>query len=129
MPTDPLLPRKVALNVFWCQWAYWCTLALAAWSYAYIPQGSIRVTLILTPVLPMCLIAALAYWMYQACDEFIRLTILKSVVLTALAVAFGSLAYFVLELLGFPRLSMVVVNLFGWSVFNLMMVYVVIRSR
>jgi hypothetical protein len=48
---------------------------------------------------------------------------------TALAVAFGTLAYFVLELLGFPRLSMIVVNLFGWSAFNLLMIYVIVRSR
>ncbi len=129
MPTDPLLPPKVALNLFWCQWAYWCALALAAWSYSHMPPGSIRATLILTPILPAFLIVALAYWIYQACDEFIRLRILNCVVLTALAVACGTLAYFVLELFGFPRLSMVVVNLFGWSVFNLMMIYVVIRSR
>lgn len=129
MPTDLLLPRKVALNVFWCQWAYWCTLVIAAWSYTHIPQGSIRITLILTPILPAILIAAVAYWMYQACDEYIRLRILKCLVLTALAVAFGTLVYFVLELFGFPRLSMIVVNLFGWSIFNLLMIYVIIRSR
>jgi hypothetical protein len=49
-------------------------------------------------------------------------------VFTALAVSFGTLAYFVLELFGFPRVSMIVVNLFGWSVFNILMAYV-IRSR
>lgn len=104
-------------------------LAVAAWSYRYIPQGSIRTTLILTPILPAILIAAIAYWMYRACDEFIRRRILKCLVVTALAVAFGTLAYFVLELLGFPRLSMIVVNLFGWSAFNLLMIYVIVRSR
>jgi hypothetical protein len=129
VPSGPLLPRKVVLNVFWCQWAYWCTLAIAAWSYGHIPIGSIRTTLILTPVLPAILIAALAYWIYQACDEYIRLRIIKCLVLTALAVAFSTLAYFVLELFGFPRLSMIVVNLFGWSVFNILMAYVVIRAR
>jgi hypothetical protein len=94
-----------------------------------IPQGSIRTTLILTPVLPAILIVGIAYWMYRACDEFIRLRILKCVVLTALAVAFGTLAYFVLELFGFPRLCMLAVNLYGWSMFNLMMIYVIIRAR
>jgi hypothetical protein len=128
MNTDGL-PRKAALGIFFGQWAYWCTLAVAAWSNRYIPQGSIRTTLILTPILPAILIAAIAYWMYRACDEFIRLRILKCLVVTALAVAFGTLAYFVLELLGFPRLSMIVVNLFGWSAFNLLMIYVIVRSR
>ena len=47
----------------------------------------------------------------------------------ALAIAFGTLTYFVMELLGFPRLSMIVVNLFGWSIFNLLMIYVITRSR
>jgi hypothetical protein len=129
MPSDPLLPRKVVLNAFWCQWAYWCTLAIATWSYTRIPQGITRTTLILTPILPAILVAAIAYWMYQACDEYIRTRILKCVSFTALAVAFGTLTYFVLELLGFPRLSMIAVNLFGWSVFNLLMIYVIIRSR
>lgn len=129
MSSDPLLPRKVVLNIFWCQWAYWCTLALATWSYARIPQGIIRTTLILTPILPAVLIAAVSYWMYQASDEYIRLRILRSVVLTALALVFGTLAYFFLELFGFPRLSMIAVNLFGWSVFNILMAYIIIRSR
>jgi hypothetical protein len=123
------LPRKAVLGIIFSQWAYWCTLAMAAWSYTYMPQGSIRNTLILTPVLPAFLIVAVAYWMYQACDEFIRLRIVKSVVITATAVAFCSLGYFFFELFGFPRLSMLAVNLFGWTVFNLLMAYVILRSR
>ena len=123
------LPRRAALGIFFGQWSYWCTLAMAAWSYKYIPPGGIRTTIILTPVLPAVLIVAIAFWMYQACDEFIRLRILRCLVLTALAVAFGTLSYFVLELFGFPQLSMIVVNLLGWSVFNLLMIYVIIRSR
>lgn len=85
--------------------------------------------IILTPLLPAFLIVAIAHWMYQACDEFIRLRILRCLVLTAAIVAFGTLGYFFLELFGSPRLSMVVVNLFGWSVFNLLMIYVIARSR
>jgi hypothetical protein len=129
MSNDPLLPRKVALNLFWCQWAYWSTLAMAAYSYHYLPAGSIRTTLILTPVLPALLVVTVAYWIYQACDEFIRLRILSCVVITAIAVACCTLGYFFLELFGFPRLSMVAVNLFGWSIFNLSMLYVIMRSR
>ena len=37
--------------------------------------------------------------------------------------------YFVLELFGFARLSMVWINLLGWSIFNLQMLYVIFRSR
>ena len=50
-------------------------------------------------------------------------------VITAIAVAIFTLGYFFLELYGFPRLNMLAANLFGWSVFNLQMVYVIIRSR
>jgi hypothetical protein len=127
--SDTLLPRKVAFWIFCGQWAYWSTLAMAAYSYRYLPEGSIRSTIILTPVLPALLIVAVAYWIYDARDEFIRVRILKCVVITAIAVASCTLGYFFLELFGFPRLSMVAVNLLGWSVFNLSMLYVVIRSR
>jgi hypothetical protein len=123
------LPRKAVFYVSLGQWNYWWMLAVAAWSYRYMPEGSIRNTLILTPVLPALMVVASAYWIYEACDEFIRLMLLKCVVITAIAVAIFTLGYFFLELFGFPRLSMLAVNLFGWSVFNLLMVYVIIRSR
>jgi hypothetical protein len=129
MASDALLPRKMGLCIFYGQWAYWCTLAMAAYSYHYLPDGSIRSIVIVTPVLPALLILAVGYWIYAACDEFIRLRILKCVVITAIAVASGTLGYFILELFGFPRLSMLAVNLFGWSVFNLLMLYVLVRSR
>jgi hypothetical protein len=54
---------------------------------------------------------------------------LKSLVITAITVAACTLGYFSLELFGFPRLSMLAVNLFGWSVFNLLILYVIVRSR
>jgi hypothetical protein len=122
-------PRRAVFFIFLSQWNYWVMLAVAAWSYRYLPGGSIRNTLIVTPVLPALVVVTLAYWLYQACDEFIRLRLLKCVVITATAVAFVTLGYFFLELFGFPRLSMLAVNLFGWSVFNLQMVYVILRSR
>ena len=34
-----------------------------------------------------------------------------------------------LELLGFPHVSMLWVNLLGWSVFNVQMLFVILRSR
>ena len=122
-------PRRAVFFISLGQWNYWVMLAVAAWSYKYVPGGSIRNTLILTPVLPALVLVPLAYWLYQACDEFIRLRLLKCVVITAIAVAIFTLGYFFLELYGFPRLNMLAANLFGWSVFNLQMVYVIIRSR
>ena len=129
MSDEVLLPRKIAFNLFCFQWAYWTTLAVVAWVWRYMPAGMVRVSLVMIPVLLSLLIAANAYWIYDACDEFIRLRILKCVVATATVVAAGTLGYFFLELSGFPRLSMLVVNLFGWSVFNLSMLYVVTRAQ
>ena len=129
MSDDALFPRKIAFNLFCFQWAYWTTLATAAWAWRYLPGTAVRISLAMIPILLALLIADNAYRIYDACDEFIRLRILKCVVITAIAVAAGTLGYFFLELAGFPRLSMLAVNLFGCSVFNLSMLYVIIRSR
>jgi uncharacterized membrane protein len=122
-------PPYAIRGIVSAQWAYWCTLVMAAWSYAYMPQGSTRAALILTPLLPTLLTLATAYWVYKACDEYIRARILKSVVVTAAIVALATSSYFILELFGFPRLSMLWINLLGWSIFNLQMLYVIVRSR
>jgi hypothetical protein len=116
-------------GIFWCQWAYWCALALAIWSYRYYPPGSTRAVLVLTPILPSVLIASVAYWVYQDVDEYIRLRILRSVAVTAIVAAFGTLTCFILELFGYPRVSALWVNLVGWTVFNAQMLYVLFRAR
>ena len=67
--SSDIYPRGLARSIFFSQWAYWCTLAMAAWSGLYLPAGSIRTALIVTPVLPALLIIAVSYWVYQACDE------------------------------------------------------------
>ena len=129
MPDDALVPRKLAFNIFCFQWAYWTTLAAAAWGWRYMPAGVVRSSLVLITVLLALLLAGSTYWIYDACDEFIRLRILRCVVITAIVVASCSLAYFFMELVGFPRLSMLTVNLFGWSIFNLSMLHVIARSQ
>ena len=129
MSDDALLPRKIAFNLFCFQVVYWMTLAAAVWGWRYMSAGVVRGSLAMIPILLALLIADNAYRIYDACDEFIRLRILKCVVITAIVVAAGTLGYFFLELSGFPRLSMLAVNLFGCSVFNLSMLYVIIRSR
>jgi uncharacterized membrane protein len=108
---------------------YWSALGMAACSYAYMPQGSTRTALILTPVLPALLIVAVTYWVYRACDEYVRARILECIAITAIVVAFCTSSYFVLELFGFPRLSVLWINLLGSSVFNLQVLYVILRSR
>src|ERR1700748_277294 len=80
MPDAANLPRKVAFNTFCFQWAYWTTLVSAAWGWRYMPAGVIRSSLIAIPVLLAILNMANAYWIYESCDEFIRLKILQCVV-------------------------------------------------
>jgi hypothetical protein len=123
------IPRTAARTVFYSQWAYWCTLLMAGFGYSSLPRGNARTVLIATPTLTALLVVATTWWMYRACDEHIRLRILRAVALTGVIVVFATLGYFFLELSGYPRLSMIVVNLFGWSVFNLLLLYVVYRSR
>jgi hypothetical protein len=127
--TSDAYPPYAIRGIVYGQWTYWGTLGIAVWSYAYVPQGSTRTALILTPILPALLIVAVAYWVYQACDEYVQSRILKCVAITGIIVAFCTLGYFVLELFGLPRLSMLWVNLLGWSIFDLQMLYVIFRSR
>jgi hypothetical protein len=122
------LPKFAAQSVFYSQWAYWGSLAGAAMSVVYIPPGSVRTFVILTPLLTAILCAAVASWVYSACDEYVRAKILRVITITALAVALGSLGYFCLELLGFPRQSMIWVSILGWSAFNLQLLFVVFRA-
>ena len=122
-------PGEAMKGIFWCQWAYWCSLAIAIYSYGHYPPGSVRTMLVLTPVLPALLIVSVVYWIYQDCDEYIQLRILRAVVMTAIVVALGTLSYFILEMFGYPRLSALWVNLIGWSLFNAQMMYVLFRSR
>ena len=122
------LPKFTASSVFYSQWAYWSSLVGAAMSVVYIPAGSIRTFVILTPLLTAILCACVASWVYSACDEYVRAKILRSITITALVIALGSLVYFCLELLGFPRQSMIWVSILGWSVFNLQLLYVILRA-
>jgi hypothetical protein len=123
------LPRFAVRGILTSQWAYWVSLVGAALSVIYIPPGSVRAIVILTPVLTALLCVSVAYWLYRDCDEYIRRLLLRSVAVTAIIVSFCTLVYFVLELFGFPRLSMLWVNLLGWSIFNVQMLFVILRSR
>lgn len=123
------ITRATVSAIFWSQWAYWCTLGMAVWAYFALPGGSVRTALILTPILPGILVFAVCYWLYQACDEYIRLRTLQAIAVTACAVALLSLAYFLLELAGFPRLSMMWIHIVGWSLFNAQMLRLVLEAR
>lgn len=123
------LPRWALRGVLSSQWAYWVSLLTAALSITHIPPGNVRTLVMLTPVLTALLCISVAYWLYQACDEYLRLQLLRCVTLTAVIVSLCTLAYFFLELLGLPRLSMIWINLLAWSIFNAQMLLVILRSR
>jgi hypothetical protein len=123
------LPPTALRSVAYSQWAYWCSIVIAALSTVYIPPGSIRTAVLLSPILTAALCLSVAYWLYRASDEYLRVRLLLCVAITAIVVAGCTLGYFVLELVGFPRVSMLWINLLGWSVFNLQVLYVMFRSR
>jgi len=122
------LPKFAVRAVAYSQLAYWSSLACAALSVTYIPPGSVRTFVILMPIMGALLCASCASWLYAACDEYLRARILRAVTITALLVALGSLGYFCMELLGFPRQSMIWVGILGWSAFNLQLLFVIFRA-
>jgi len=122
------MPKLAIRAVLYSQFAYWSSLACAALSVIYIPPGSVRTFVILIPVLTAILCASVASWIYAACDEYVRTRLLRSVTITALVIALGSLGYFCLELLGFPRQSMIWVSILGWSAFNLQLLFVILSA-
>ena len=79
------LPPNAISGVLFSQWTYWCSLVGSAMSVHYIPPGSIRTAVMLVPVLAAILSVSVAYWLYEACDEFIRIQLLKAVAMTATA--------------------------------------------
>src|SRR5262249_24565617 len=123
------LPRFAVRGILTSQWSYWGSLGISALSIKYIPPGSIQTAVMLTPVLTALLCLSVTYWLYGASDEYIRLRILRCVAVTAIIVALCTLSYFFLELMGFPRLSMLWVNILGWSIFNAQILFVILRSR
>ena len=122
------LPRFALRAVGYSQWAYWCSLAGALLSLRYLPAGGGRTLVIATPALTAALCVAVTYWLYEACDEYQRARMLRAVSRTAVIVAAGTLAWFIFELFGAQRISMLWVNLAGWSVFNLQVLFVRLRK-
>ena len=123
------LPGLAVRAVGYSQWAYWCTLGCAVLAMAYIPAGSVRNFVVVTPALTAALCVAATFWLYEACDEFERVRILRAITRTAIVMAAGTLVWFFFELAGYPKLSMLWVNIVGWSIFNLQMLMVIFGSR
>jgi hypothetical protein len=137
LPLDPLAPTYKATPVYplpvkailFSLWVYLCTLIMAAVAPRYLAPGNTREFVLLLPLLTLLLVVCITYWVYRGSDEYIRHRILKCAALTGVILAFSTLGYFCLERIGYPQLSMIVVNLYGWSVFTILMLWVLYRAR
>lgn len=127
--SDTKFPSAVVKQLFWSQWAYWSTLGVAIWAYIVMPHGNVRAVLVLTPILPGLFIFAVTYWLYKASDEFIRFRTLQAGTITAVIVVILAMIYFFLELLGFPKLSMMWIPIVAWTVFDAQMIWLMVQSR
>jgi hypothetical protein len=110
-------------------WTYLCTLLIAAVAPRYLAPGGAREFVLLLPLGTLLVVVCIAYWVYRASDELIRHRILKCAALTGVILAFSTLGYFCMERLGYPQLSMIWVNLYGWSLFTVLMLSVLYRAR
>lgn len=110
-------------------WAYLTTVVVAVVWSRYFPQDGMREALFLIQLLTLLLVVGVNYWIYRASDEYLRLRILRCTALTAVLLAFATLGYSFLEQLGYPRLSTIVVNVCGLSLFVVQMVWVRYRAR
>ncbi len=121
---------RPAIGVVFSIWTYLCTLYVATVAPRVLAAGGTREFVVMAlPLLTLLLVVGIIFFVYRASDEYIRQRILKAVALTALILAFSTTTYFCLERLGFPQLSMIVVNLYGWSVFSVLLLWVLSRAR
>lgn len=103
--------------------------ATAVASRVFGGRGLLELVVVALPLLTLTLNVFIAYTVYRASDEYGRQRILKSAAVTGVMLAFGTTGYFSLEQLGYPHLSMIVVNLVGWSLFTLLLVWVRYRAQ
>lgn len=116
-------------GILWGLWVYLATLGVAGLALAYMPVGNTRTMLFLLPFLAALLMICTTYWVYHACDDHLRQKILRSVARTAVFMVLATLGYFCLELMGYPRQSMIIVNLTGWVVFCIQLLVVLSRGK
>jgi len=111
-------------------WAYLVAVGAAAIAPRYLAAGGARELVVLVvPMVTALLVVCIIFWVYLASDEYVRHRILKCAALTGVIMAFSTLGYFCLEMLGYARLSIIVVNLYGWAVFTVLMLWVLYRAR
>jgi hypothetical protein len=122
--------RRSAVAAFlWSQFVYWCAVAMAAWAITYMPPGSVRSVLVLTPIVPLVLIFSVTYWLYRACDEYIQHRILQAAAITAIGMLLLVSGYYYLQLVGLPPLNLAWISTFGWALFAVQMFPLLRQAR
>ncbi len=120
---------RPAVSILFGLWTYLACLYTAAVAPRVLAHGILEIVVLSLPLLTLLLMVGIVYFIYRASDEYLRHRILKAAALTAVILAFSTTAYFGLERLGFPQLSMIAVNLYGWAVFIILRLGVLHRSR
>ncbi|HTV77792.1 MAG TPA: hypothetical protein VMF03_06015 [Steroidobacteraceae bacterium] len=110
-------------------WTYLCALGVAMVAPRYLAPDTRNFVVVVLPLLTGVLVVGIIFMAYVASDEYVRRRILRCAALTGVIVAFSTLGYFCLEMLGYARLSMIVVNLYGWAVFTALLMWILYRAR
>jgi hypothetical protein len=110
--------------------AYLATVVVAAFApHLLAADGARQLVVVVVPMLTLLLLVCAVFIAYLASDEYVRNRILKCAALAGVILAFSTLGYFCLEVLGHARLSMIVVNLYGWAIFIIPLLWVLYRAR
>lgn len=129
MPTKPISRKSAIAALLWSQFVYWCAVAIAAWAVACMPAGGIRSALALTPIGPALLVFSVSYWLYRACDEYIRQRMLQAAAVTAVGMMLLVTVYYYLQLAGLPPLNLAWISDFGWVLFIGQIIPILRQSR
>lgn len=128
-PEAPATRRWHTNGILHGLWIYLATLGGAGLALAFLPEGNTRTALLVLPLFTAVLLIVITWLVYRGCAEHLRRKIQRCIARTAVIMALGTLGYFCLELMGYPRQSMIVVNLLGWAVFSVQLLFVLGRAR
>lgn len=112
--------RRTAVSAFlWSQFVYWCVAAVGAWALARVASRGGSLLLLLPPLAPTLLVAAVTHHIYRSCDEYVRHRILQSAAVTAIGMTLLVTGYLYLRRAGLPPLNLAWMNAFGWALFSI----------
>lgn len=111
------LTRRHMVELIAAQLGYWVFVAVAVLASRAELDSSLKRLFAVLPILPGIAIILVGVRIAKRCDEYIRVKLLEAAAIVAAMTAAWTLIYSYLEIVGFPRLSMMWVGNIGWSVF------------